>query len=233
MFRLVSAALVAAASLLPLQAHAQLHEGDIELSVVNSRLVLSGNDAWHADGSPVFEADLGDFAGGPYATDDPGYDSEPGTFAAGAILNYAALGQLLFWDGSQWVAAVPGQEYLRLDGNLGEETRWTTAGVTGDAAGLIGQAGANGQLHEHLDMRVARVGGGVPAVGAYLVRLQLTSSAYESSVPYYMAFNRGLATEDFEAAIEALSPVPEAQSWALMGAGLMLVGLRLRRREPR
>lgn len=224
------AVLLAASTLLPGAAMAQLHEGDMEMSVVASQLTLSGNDAWHANGLAIFEGDFGDLSGGPYATDDPGYDSEDGTFAAGAIINYAALGSLSYWNGTQWLASVPGSEYVRLTGNFGEESRWTVAGTTGDLSGLIGQAGADGKIHEHLDMAVARVGGGAPAVGAYLIQLQLTSSSYLSSVPYYIALNRGLSEEDFETAIGALGPVPEAQTWLMMAAGLGLVGLRLRRR---
>lgn len=224
------AALLAASTLLPGVAMAQLHDGDIEISVVGSRLTLSGNDAWHADGLAVFEGNLGDLGGGPYATDDPGYDSEVGTFSVGAIINYAALGSLGYWNGTQWQASVPGSEYARLTGNFGEDTRWSVTGATGDLVGLVGQAGADGKIHEHLDMGVARVGGGAPAVGAYLIKLQLTSDGYLSSQPYYIALNRGLSDEDFEAAVTALSPVPEAQSVLMLAAGLGLLGMRLRRR---
>lgn len=224
--------LMAAAALLPgLVQAGSLHEGDIQLTVVGGQITLTGNHAWHADGSPIFESDFGDFAGGPYSTDDPGYDSLPGTFAGGTIINYAALGALQFWNGTAWSAAVPGLEYVRLSGNLGEDTRWTVGGVTGDATGLVGQAGGNGQLHEHLDMNVARSGGGAPAVGAYLIQLQLTSSSLTASTPYYMAFNRGLSVEAFEAAVEALAPVPEPHTWALMATGVFAIGLRLRQRR--
>lgn len=221
-----------ALALLPLAAQAQpLHDGDIEVGVVGGKLTVSGNDAWHADGSAVFEGDLGDLAGGPYLTKAPGYDSETGTFAANTIVNYAALGSLQFWNGSVWAATVPGNEFVKIEGNLGEDTRWTAVGITGDLTGLLGQASANGIVHEHLDMSVARVGGGVPAVGAYLIQLQLTASGYASSDGYYLALNRGLDDMAFEAAVGALAPIPEPQTWALMLAGLAATGLVLRRRN--
>lgn len=227
------AALLAAASVLPATAWAQLHQGDIEMSIVDNRITLVGNDASHGDGLAVFEADFGDLGGGPYRTDDPGFDSDAGAFAMGTLINYSALGNLQFWNGSAWAALVPASEFLRLDGNLGEQTRWHSTGVLGDTSGLVGQAGAAGQVHEHLDFSVARTGGGVPSVGAYLVQLQLVSPSYSSSAPFYMAFNRGLSEADFETAVGALAAVPEGQTWALMGLGLLAIGAHMRRRSNR
>jgi hypothetical protein len=47
-----------------------------------------------------------------------------------------------------------------------------------------------------------------------------------------MALNRGLSGAAFEMAVEALAPIPEPQTWALMLAGLAATGLMLRR-SPR
>ena len=216
-------------SLLTLAVQSQeLHAGDIEISVVDNRLTVSGNHVFHTDGSPVFEGDFGDIAGGPYGTDDPGFDSDDGTFLAGTIVRYTALGSLKYWNGSTWQASVPGNEYLQMDGNLGEETRWTVSGLTGAPSGLVGQAGINGTVHEHLDFRVGRAGG-VPAVGAYLFQLQLTADkGYLPSMPYYVAMNHGLTVDAFETAVAA---VPEPQTWALMLGGLAIGAFALRNRR--
>jgi hypothetical protein len=203
-----------------------LHEGDIEISVVNGKLKTSGG---HTD--TIFEGDFGDFAGGPYKTDDPGYDSEEGTFASGTIINYMALGTLKFWNGSSWSASwVPTGVKVQLDGNQGEETFWEAGGPSGMLTGLIGQAGPGGNIHEHLDMSV--VGTNRTEVGAYMISLKLssTSTALQSSDPYHIVLNRGLDEEAFEAAVMA---VPEPSTYAMLLLGLAAVGYSAKRRRAR
>lgn len=199
-----------------------LHEGDIIISVVNGKLATSGG---HTD--TIFEGDFGDFAGGLYSTDDPGYDSDPGTFADGTIISYQALGTLQFWNGSSWGSAwVPADVQVRIDGNLGESTFWGASGVSGDPVGLIGQAVGGGNIHEHLDMTV--VGSNRSVAGAYLITLQLTSSSgLQASDPYFIVLNRGLGEEAFEAAVMA---VPEPGTYAMLALGLAAVGFAARRR---
>jgi len=212
----------------PAQAQAQTHDGDVEMSIVSGTITLDGHAAVRAgNGFQIFEGDFGDVAGGPFKTDDPGYDSEAGTWASGAIVNYQILGVLEFWNGSSWAPA--GLERVTLEGNLGEASFIQGSGVSGDLTGLIGQSGSNGVIHEHLDMGVSRIGGGLPSVGAYLIQLQLTSVGLQSSQPYYIALNRGLSEIDFESAVQALA-VPEPGTWALLAGGLLAV-LRIARRR--
>lgn len=207
-----------------------LHEGDIELEVDGGKLVAHGAAHFqYGTGYAIFESDFGDLGGGPFKTDDPGYDSVEGTFYNLDIINYQALGSLWFWNGMSWNNSVLNGETVQLDGNLGEETVWSVTGVSGDSAGLIGQALSDGKIHEHLDMSIKANTGYLPSAGAYYVTLRLTSDDYASSDPYLMVFNRGLDEESFETAVHALA-VPEADTYAMLLAGLGLLGLKLRRR---
>ncbi len=209
-----------------------LHDGDIEIGVANGVLQTLGAGHTHGlNGFGIFEGNLGDLAGGLYSTDDPGYDSAVGSLAAGAEVFYTALGTLSFWNGAAWSAsAVPANVTLRVNGNLGEESFWTASGITGDVSGLIGQAGSNGKIHEHLDLTA--VGSGRTAVGAYLIQLQLSANGYASSSPFYIALNRGLSEADFETAVHALTtPVPEPSTWLMSLAGLGAVAMVRRQRQ--
>lgn len=213
-----------------LAADAHLHAGDIELEVEAGRLVADGAaHTQYGTGYAIFESDFGDFAGGPYKTNNPGYDSHTGTFASGDIIGYQALGSLWYWDGADWANNVANGETVLLNGNLFEETFWSVAGVLGDATGLLGQAGASGNIHEHLSMSINAPTGFLPTVGAYYVTLRLISDSYASSDPFLMVFNNGLDETAFEYAVHALA-VPEADTYAMLLAGLGLIGFKLRRR---
>jgi len=211
------------------QAQAQLHEGDVEMSIVSSQIVVNGHSAVQfGTGFKIFEGDFGDLAGGPFRTDDPGYDSETGTFAPGTFITYNTVGSLWFWNGGTWGLA--GAERVRLDGNLGEESFFSGTGTSGDLTGLVGVAGNSGVVHEHLDMGVSRVGGGIPAIGSYMFQLYLTGSDLIASDTFLMVLNRGLSVDDFELSVQALA-VPEPTTWLLWMGGLALIGAAARRRR--
>lgn len=209
-----------------------LHTGDIEIEVEAGKLHTHGAAENQAGtGYAIFESDFRDLAGGPYKTDDPGYDSVDGTFAVGAVINYNAIGNLWFWDGMTWSSTVANNEKIRLDGNLGEETIWTSTGTSGDLTGLVGQAGSDGKIHEHLDMRVIAPTGFLPTTGAYYITMYLSGTGLENSDPYLIVFNNGLAEEDFEASVAALAAIPEPESYVLMLAGLAFIGMRRRQKR--
>ncbi len=226
--------LLVASTLLPSWAFAEevhVHEGDVQPTIVSGKITLPSSQSIAANGYSLFEGDFGDLIKGPYKTSTPGFNTFD--FAAGTVVNYTAVGPVGFWDGLAWSSSVPLGEYVRLDGNLGEDTRWTSSGPAGDLTGLLGQASLDSEheLHEHLDFSVARQGG-APSVGAYLVGLQLSATGYTTSDPFYLVFNRGLTSENFERSVSALtSPVPESSTMLLVLVGMAAMGgLVVRRR---
>ena len=62
-----------------------------------------------ASGKFLFTGNFDDVGQGPTATDDPGFQAESGTFNAGAILNFRAVGSLQFWNGADWSNTVADQ----------------------------------------------------------------------------------------------------------------------------
>jgi PEP-CTERM motif len=208
-----------------------IHAGDVQPSIVAGKITLLSGQSLAANGATLFEGDFGDLIKGPYKTTTPGFNTYD--FAANTVVNYTAVGPVSFWDGLSWTSAVPRNEYVLLEGNLGEETKWTSSGPTGDLTGLLGQASADDhELHEHLAFSVASTLGGTPSVGAYMVGLQLSAAGYTSSDPFYLVFNRGLTSENFEASVSALTtPVPEPSSVMLMLTGLAVMGAMVGKRR--
>jgi len=211
------------------QAQAQLHDGDVEMSVVSGKIVVDGHATTQfGTGFKVFEGDFGDIAGGPFRTDDPGYDSEAGAFLPGTVISYNTVGSLWFWNGASWGLAFA--DSVRLDGNLGEESFFSGTGNSGALTGLVGVAANNGVVHEHLDMSVLRVGGGVPTTGSYMFQLFLTGTGLTASDSFLLVLNRGLSEENFEMSVQALA-VPEPGTWLLWMAGVGLIGAITARRR--
>lgn len=209
-----------------------LHEGDVLPLLVDGQIVLDDLDDKEVDfatGYPIFEADFGDLSGGPNSTDDPGYDHEAGQFTPGTILAFKVLGPLEFWNGSQWTVDTPAT--VTFSDALGNDVAVTGVSAAG-TSGLIGEIDGDGNLHEHIDMSIDAGA----ATGAYAVVLSLfglladqTTPIYGESAPFMIIFNRGLAFEDFEAAVGArVVPVPAA-AW-LFGSALAGLGLARRRR---
>ncbi len=184
-------------------------------------------------GLQVFPGYFGDVEGGPYLTDDPGFQAPAGSFLRNEVLAFRALGTLRWWNPQtqRWSAAPQGVQVV-LYGNIPPEveagydadperwraqyefwrggTRFGAGGIQGPLAASIDAAGRNGSLHAHLDWRVVADGGAVPPVGAYQVTLQFWSTAsvngapkYVPSAPVQIVFERGISEAQLAAAVQA------------------------------
>jgi len=165
----------------------------------------------------LIPANFGDFAGGPYKTDDPGWVVTAGGLLPGEALRYRALGQLRFWDNTlqRWTATTPRAETVRLFGEVPGEvllrndpqeiahyqqgTVWRVEGLAGPREAVIQAADGNGAVHAHLDFCIQDKTGdcslpglghsGTPSVGAYLIELQLFVAVVESGRTKYRSSN--------------------------------------------
>ena len=231
--------------------NAMAAHSDIDIEdVIGGQIVLhtEAQPIDHATGYIIFEAEFGEVALLPHETDDPGFASEsPGPLGPGNMLMYQTRGTLSYWNGTSWSAA-DANTSLHVAGNFFEDSRYTSAGLSGNAFGLLQQVGSDGGIHTHVDFCVENLGlsscpaspgdifGNSPATGAYLVEMSLfetdsydgslIGSVVSSSDPFFLAFNNGLSEADFDAGIEALTAVPVPAAVWLFGSGLLgLIGM--------
>lgn len=120
----------------------------------------------------IVPADLGDPAGGPHKTDDPGWVVRSGDFLPDQLLSFKALDKLYFWDFVQkkWLSKVPNGEYIRFFGTIPPKvyarndpnelafyrggTIFKVDGISGPLTSPIEPAGYTGSIHSHLDFCV-------------------------------------------------------------------------------
>lgn len=163
--------------------------------------------------SHLFEADFGDLAGGPFATNDPGIDVDidEGSFTPGNLLHFQPVGSLHYWDGTQWIDTVPNAERIEITDTLNNSVAFN-AGSENEATGVIGEIDTNGGLHGHLEFKILDASNTLNgSVGAYYIQFKIIEtlpqngppvSATES--PVTIVFNRGMEEDKFEQAVSVL-----------------------------
>jgi hypothetical protein len=184
-------------------------------------------------GHKIYPGYFGDIEGGPFLTDDPGFQAFRGTFLRDEVVSFRALGRLRYWSPQtqRWSAAPQGVEVI-LYGNIPIEveigfdsdpaawreqyefyrggTRFGAYGIDGPLGAVIDAARRNGEFHAHLDWKIVAPGGAVPPVGAYMVTLQLWSPTLAGGVPKYLpsepiqiVFERGISEAQLAQAIRS------------------------------
>ena len=185
-----------------------------------------------ATGAKIFPGYFGDLEGGPFLTDDPGFQAFAGTFLRGEELHFRAQGSLQYWNPAtgRWGPA-PSQVTVALFGGIPLDvligytenpvrwqalydyhaagTRFASIGVQGPLTAAIDDASRTGAFHAHLDWKIS-ASGGEPPVGAYLVSISLWSPAlagaqpkYLESSPVMIVFERGISDAQMADAIRA------------------------------
>lgn len=159
----------------------------------------------HDTGRLIVPGNFGDAAGGPFSTDNPGFQSFRGDFGPGEEMLFRVAGTLQYLapGASDWVAAAPGGG-IRLYGSIPDDivfayvydglradeyfhyeagTLFTGAGIQGPTTAPIGAASALGAMHYHLDWYLE--GTARDNKGAYLIEMQLLSSAKSGGADKY------------------------------------------------
>lgn len=168
--------------------------------------------------STLFETDFGDLSGGPFVTDDPGIDVnvQQGAFTPGNWLRFQPVGRLLYWNGTHWSETTPNGERIEITDALNNTISFRADGVD-DTAGIIGEIDSNGGLHTHLSFKIFDASN-TPngSSGAYRIQFRLFESTPQSDTsvsiaadPIAIVLNRGLASENFEAAVTAAADLDD------------------------
>lgn len=187
-------------------------------------------------GFKIYPGYFGDLEGGPYLTDDPGFQAFAGALSPGDLIHFRALGTLAWWNPAtgRWGPAPAGVSVTLFGGVPNEVivgytenpaawrdaysfyeagTRFTASGVEGPLTALIDDARSNGAFHAHLDWKI-RAAQGVPPAGAYLVTIEIWSPTlaggrqkYLPAEPIHVVFERGISEAQLRQAIQArISP---------------------------
>jgi hypothetical protein len=186
--------------------------GDVEFGYESRAIVL--------ENGLVYEADFGDLAGGPDATDEPGFGSEFDEglgINADEIIGYNVTRPLVFHDGTDFAGTTA---LLTVENVGGSDV--IVSSVTSSGRGLIGQADGTGDYHAHIDYTISS-GAAVGAYGLYLTLSSLDSNQQPTgiadSTELLIVFNRGLDTATFESTVSVFgATIPEP-------AGILLAGL--------
>ena len=143
----------------------------------------------------TFESELGE-SGVPGYSDEPGWEAFPGTFDPNIRVGWNATAGLSRWNGDGFDTDL--DETMTVSfGTLSFEI--ANAPVNGFSLAVQ----ADGGLHRHIGFYLDNAFG-APAVGVYLVELELYSStgSPESSEPFWIVFNNEDDEENHEAAVE-------------------------------
>ncbi len=197
-------------NLLSLPAIAQeLHAVDLQPWKIGAEIFVN---------SKLFESDFGDIGGGLYATDDPGIDvnTEKGAFTPGNWLRFHPVGQLLFWNGTEWSQQVPNGERIEVIDAHGNIISYSVDGVSSIPA-TIDKVDSEGAVHTHVDFSIFDASGALGgSIGAYRIELRLFESKPDSDIsvsiapsPVAIVFNRGLEHEKFESAVSAAADLED------------------------
>jgi hypothetical protein len=204
--------------------YAQSHAGDIELLLINSRLVTSGGSYSGPLNGRVFEGALNTNG----FTSNPGFDSAAGLLQPGGTIRFDFVREVLYWNGTA-ITTSPRSLTVFLGSS---QATLTPTDFSGKAGFEIAGGDVTGAFHQHLNFTF---GNSVPVglYGAVLTLGPAGTSTFGTSEPFLMAFSRGATNRaaGLDAMAATLVAVPEPTTLGLTVAGVAVgIACRCRRR---
>ncbi len=175
-------------------AHAQ--HVDIGIGLVDDHVVTGVIDTGvFTPGRRVFGTDFGELF--PNFTDEPGFDSLPGTYPAGTTISFNVQRALRVWQDGSFESEIPAEQISIGFGPVAPVETPLTDIVT---PGFALTVGSNGEWHRHLEYTL-----NAPASdGIYLLEMTLVGSnaAMQESLPFWLVFNQNKTEAEHDEAIE-------------------------------
>lgn len=201
------------------------HAGDVGINIINNRIVTGVYEMGvFIPGQRVFGSEFGELF--PNFTNEPGFDSLPGTFPVPSTITFNVLSAVRKWDGTAFGSTIPAE---RISIGFGPLTPVLTPLTDVFTPGFSLAVGSNGEWHRHLEFTLQS-----PASdGIYLLEMNLVGNqpSMQASLPFWFVFNQNRPELEHDAAIEwannNLVPGPGAAGVLLAAGGLF--GIRRRR----
>jgi len=169
---------------------------DIGLGIADNHIVTGQIDAGvFTSGTRVFGSDFGELL--PNFTDEPGFDSLPGTFPSTSSISFKVLSHVRAWDGERFVDDVPAE---RISIGFGPLTPVLTPTTNTVVQGFSLAVSSNGEWHRHLEYTLLD-----PAAdGIYLLQLSLVGdhATMQESLPFFLVFNQNMPEAEHDEAID-------------------------------
>ena len=195
------------------------HGGDVGLALIGDRITTGAYDLGvFSPGQRVFGAEFGELF--PDFTDEPGFDSLPGTFPVPSAITFNIRSALRLWEGDHFGTIIPAE---RLQIGFGPITPVLTPLTDVLTPGFGIAVGSNGEWHRHLEYTLQSPA----AEGIYLLEMSLVGnhSSMGESLPFWIVFNQNMPETEHDEAIEwannNLVPAPGAGG-VLLAAGALL-----------
>jgi hypothetical protein len=203
----------------------QHHAGDILLYLENSTIITAMEDDDEVIPWRVFGSEFGEDPDAPYFTDEPGFDSEAGTFPVPSSVGFNIQNALLAWNGNGFS-----------DTDSTMTIKYIFQEVTSGGGFVPGfgiPVSNDGSWHKHLGFILNGPNRSDPADGIYLLELTLWNSdpSVYGSVPFYMVFNNGMPDDLHDEVMDWVQDniVPEPVTLLSLGV-LSIYALRKRRK---